>query len=469
MLELLTEREKSNLSKWRYSVDDNSISTKILNPFWNKVADLVPNYIAPNVISLAGLFCTLYSFYITYWYSESQPRLTALISSILIFSYQTLDAIDGKHARNIQNASPLGELFDHACDSIGTLFIVLTVSITLGITSNTILYYITQSGMILFMLEHLRAFRTHKVTFSEYTGPGELLIISIAILLWKFITGWSIIPHIISHTIIFNVVIFCIYWFIYVYSLLYIMFEVSLIELIKNRKDITKEHIIKIIYKEDKKEGNNKKEGNKKEKEGNINLLLCLFMRQINGFLLYKGMLFDWCFQDVIAHGFILSVISSDLIVAKMAKRELHPIIVIISMFSIVNHNILIFILVFVYYLKIFNDISDSMKLSIFTPSINVYVDMKNLRKMKDNMKISGFDIRIIVGKSETYDSLTPYIKGVYEIVDIKNEDLINEDFIRKYNISKIVVSKENEEQNNKEQTNEEQKYQVPSHMLIYV
>lgn len=35
-----------------------------------------------------------------------------------LFLYQSLDAIDGKQARRTDSSSPLGELFDHGCDSV---------------------------------------------------------------------------------------------------------------------------------------------------------------------------------------------------------------------------------------------------------------------------------------------------------------------------------------------------------------
>ncbi len=35
-----------------------------------------------------------------------------------LFLYQSLDAIDGKQARRTSSSSPLGELFDHGCDSV---------------------------------------------------------------------------------------------------------------------------------------------------------------------------------------------------------------------------------------------------------------------------------------------------------------------------------------------------------------
>ena len=39
----------------------------------------------------------------------------------IIQSY--LDAIDGKQARRTGSSTPLGELFDHGCDSMSTVFV----------------------------------------------------------------------------------------------------------------------------------------------------------------------------------------------------------------------------------------------------------------------------------------------------------------------------------------------------------
>ena len=45
---------------------------------------------------------------------------------------QTLDAVDGKQARRTGSQSPLGELFDHGCDSLSTIFLSLSVMLTVG-------------------------------------------------------------------------------------------------------------------------------------------------------------------------------------------------------------------------------------------------------------------------------------------------------------------------------------------------
>jgi phosphatidylglycerophosphate synthase len=152
MIRLLTDIERKNLKEWSYRVSDESITTKLLNPFWEMVVKIIPEYVAPNVLSIAGLCMILFSYHLTYYHALRFPRLMALCSALLIFAYQTLDAIDGKHARNTKNSSPLGELFDHACDSIGTVFIILTVSHHLGVTDVNTLFYVTQSGLFVFLL-----------------------------------------------------------------------------------------------------------------------------------------------------------------------------------------------------------------------------------------------------------------------------------------------------------------------------
>lgn len=55
------------------------------------------------------------------------PYWTYLLCALGLFIYQSLDAIDGKQARRTNSCSPLGELFDHGCDSLSTgkLFIVV--------------------------------------------------------------------------------------------------------------------------------------------------------------------------------------------------------------------------------------------------------------------------------------------------------------------------------------------------------
>ncbi|XP_052885241.1 choline/ethanolaminephosphotransferase 1-like [Gossypium arboreum] len=50
------------------------------------------------------------------------PRWVHLAHGLLLFLYQTFDAVDGKQARRTNSSSPLGELFDHGRDALASTF-----------------------------------------------------------------------------------------------------------------------------------------------------------------------------------------------------------------------------------------------------------------------------------------------------------------------------------------------------------
>lgn len=61
----LRESEKRNVAEWASSIDDKSISTRLLDPFWEKLVTYIPKTVAPNVISLASLMFVLHAYYVS--------------------------------------------------------------------------------------------------------------------------------------------------------------------------------------------------------------------------------------------------------------------------------------------------------------------------------------------------------------------------------------------------------------------
>ena len=81
------------------------------------------------------------------WYcpnaSERPPWPATLAAAVGLFLYQSLDAIDGKQARRTGTSSPLGELFDHGCDSLSTgLLLVEFSSIIICATQSVLIQYL---------------------------------------------------------------------------------------------------------------------------------------------------------------------------------------------------------------------------------------------------------------------------------------------------------------------------------------
>ncbi|KAL9654334.1 hypothetical protein ABK040_010363 [Willaertia magna] len=121
-----TEENKKYLIEYKPVGADNSITREyILNPYiYEPLMKFIPENLAPNVITLSGFLCILVSAIVTFifcpTFSEPIPRWLFLLNAVLLFSYQTLDNMDGKQARKTQTSSGLGELFDHGVDSLAT-------------------------------------------------------------------------------------------------------------------------------------------------------------------------------------------------------------------------------------------------------------------------------------------------------------------------------------------------------------
>eukprot|EP01130_Rhizamoeba_saxonica_P014412 TRINITY_DN6295_c0_g1_i1.p1 TRINITY_DN6295_c0_g1~~TRINITY_DN6295_c0_g1_i1.p1 ORF type:complete len:334 (-),score=37.21 TRINITY_DN6295_c0_g1_i1:28-1029(-) len=100
---------------------------------------LIPLFynIRPNLITLLGFFGIILSYVVSVYYSptasEVMPSWVYVLNAACMFFYQTMDALDGKQARRTGTSSALGELFDHGCDAMTTVFATSVVSCSLQI------------------------------------------------------------------------------------------------------------------------------------------------------------------------------------------------------------------------------------------------------------------------------------------------------------------------------------------------
>ena len=99
----------------------------MLNGFWCWVVELLPDSMAPNLVTLWGLVvlgsASLSMIYYDVSMTKELPSWTYLFSAIGVFIFQTMDAIDGKQARRTNSSSPLGQLFDHGWDALAWTFV----------------------------------------------------------------------------------------------------------------------------------------------------------------------------------------------------------------------------------------------------------------------------------------------------------------------------------------------------------
>ncbi|XP_017148286.1 cholinephosphotransferase 1 isoform X1 [Drosophila miranda] len=131
---ILSAQQLRKLSEHKYSCFSASLLDPLLQPWWNWLVGQTPLWLAPNLITIVGLILNIVTTLILICYSpngvEAPPRWTCALCALGLFVYQSLDSIDGKQARRTNTSSPLGELFDHGCDSISTVFVALSACIS---------------------------------------------------------------------------------------------------------------------------------------------------------------------------------------------------------------------------------------------------------------------------------------------------------------------------------------------------
>jgi phosphatidylglycerophosphate synthase len=119
------------LKNYKYQSGKYTWLDTVINPYWEAFVNLIPMWVAPNLITFVGWLLVIISYanMLRYDYTVDQdiPNYCFILAAVCTWSYSTLDAVDGKQARRTKSSSPLGQLFDHGCDSFSTTFFILGV------------------------------------------------------------------------------------------------------------------------------------------------------------------------------------------------------------------------------------------------------------------------------------------------------------------------------------------------------
>nr|XP_014285945.1 cholinephosphotransferase 1 isoform X2 [Halyomorpha halys]XP_014285946.1 cholinephosphotransferase 1 isoform X2 [Halyomorpha halys] len=198
---ILTPGQLKRLAEHKYSSESLSILDRILQPWWNWLVGQVPIWVAPNLITIVGLFINIITTLVLVWYcpdaKTEAPRWAYILCALGLFAYQSLDAIDGKQARRTGSSSPLGELFDHGCDSVSTVFVAVSacISVQLGAYPSW-MFFQCFCALTLFYCAHWQAYVSGTVKFGRVdVTEAQVTIIGIHLISAVFgpeVWSWKI-------------------------------------------------------------------------------------------------------------------------------------------------------------------------------------------------------------------------------------------------------------------------------------
>lgn len=445
----LSQNELECFNSCETVVYDQSITRRFLEPVWKIIALMVPEDVAPNLISLAGLLCLIQAWYLCYTNGESFPFETTLIAIVLITLFFVLDAIDSIHAQRIGNANGLTEFFDHLCSSVGTVFLVLTLCRCYSVTNMESVWHYVQVGQLLVLNKHLSSLKKEYISYRLFSGPGEAIILVNCLLALRALVGETIMdtwfqsglnlmekmtpPYVMESTIaddFFHEPSIKLSRTLFFWMLAW---TVLMTLTLKKSYRLTK-----------------------------FSLLLCyMYLIIPSGLTLFS---FEISLADVVSRGLVTAMLGSDLVVARMANRQIHPWVVIVSMVALVS-NLVSFVLVPFYYATVLFEVISYTTLPLLTRYINVYqdgvFDMPHIGHMKAFRNAAKMGTRLFVGVANDADATIYKRRPVmsaserYEVVGackyvfkvIENAPCVkgdlNEEFIRKHNIHIVCCGEE--------------------------
>lgn len=131
-MDFIPDSEISALATHKFQSAGYTWLDERMDPFWSSVAQRIPRYISPNLISVLGGVCCALAAVFTVLANHIRWIPLYFAGPFLIFVYMTCDAVDGKHARRTKQSTPLGAVVDHGIDA----FCAFTTGIAVVVTAD---------------------------------------------------------------------------------------------------------------------------------------------------------------------------------------------------------------------------------------------------------------------------------------------------------------------------------------------
>lgn len=358
----LTTPEKFQFGKWKEEIRDKSVSGYLTRPLWLYLSKFVPVTLAPNVLALFGLGLLSQAWYITYGYGHEYPVACSWLAVVGILAFFVVNSVVTVHADRIRQRTPLGDFFKYATDSAATVFLSILTAYCLGGSqdeSQEVSWYVVQTAQLVLYVKHLSAFhRQAGLRFSLFSGPGEVIGTAVTLLAIRATLGLE--------------------WMVTVYETILdlvmqqagYMTDPTQISTPKGIQLVKIAYysmyvlaVIKTLLLE--------------EPHGwsRFGLSASLLMRLVPAFLYFQMGSERGCgMADVICDGLFMAVLTSDITLAKMAGREVHPWVVLMSLAATFSHSTILALCI-TYYIAVFADLCSYLNMPLLTTCRNVYCD----------------------------------------------------------------------------------------------
>ena len=203
-----------------YGGDDGFSYNRCWSPLANSIVNnIVPEWIAPNVVSFQRhaliFFCfqltlTGFSFTLlplalafgpynmTFENSpETMPRWFYIFFALCYLIYRLFDETDGKQARKTGSSSPLGMLFDHGVDGFAVTYVVMCSMKFLGCGDNSLTLWFFSACITMFYMPILEEYYVGGIFFGACNPITDGAILAFVLYICLAIFGNDIVQVIV--------------------------------------------------------------------------------------------------------------------------------------------------------------------------------------------------------------------------------------------------------------------------------
>lgn len=181
-----------HLKTYKYSaVDKSPVSNYILKPYWNAFVEILPLWVAPNMVTLIGFSFIVANVGLLLIFMPDLvgpgPSWLYFSFAFGLFAYQTMDNVDGKQARRTGTSSGLGELFDHGIDSLNCTLASLLETAAMGLGTTKAGVFTALCPCLPMWFSTWETYHTHTLYLGYINGPTEGILIACLLMA---ISGW---------------------------------------------------------------------------------------------------------------------------------------------------------------------------------------------------------------------------------------------------------------------------------------
>lgn len=190
--------DRDNIVHYEYKSGKYTPIDNLLRKLTQLTIPYIPEWWSPNGITLFGFAMDVLGVLFLIFLNEedgSSSRLACLLYAILASVYVYMDMLDGKQSRKLGCNSPMGQLFDHGCDSLNGSCLVFAAMRAIGLTDNhlmAVLLGITGYVFITFqIIEYYQGVLMYGTALAGVTEVELLVILFNLISAWKGVAFWK--------------------------------------------------------------------------------------------------------------------------------------------------------------------------------------------------------------------------------------------------------------------------------------